>query len=71
MPIPSKTQETCPNCGWKNKYINSSDNLIFFGGECPICKTETKLIVLKDSFPKIDSLSMRFFHKIYSLFSKI
>ena len=71
MKLGIQQQETCPNCGWKNKYINSSDKIIFFEGECPICKTKTNLIVLKDSFPKIDSLSMRFFHKIYSLFSKI
>lgn len=48
MPIPSQTQETCPKCGWKNKHINTSDCIVFFERECPVCHSETQLVILEN-----------------------
>lgn len=42
MPIPFESQEVCPKCGWKSKFINTTDCIIGHYGECPKCGAETE-----------------------------
>jgi len=36
---------------WKNKYINTSDNIIFFENEYPSCKTNLLTNCIKGYLP--------------------
>ena len=56
MPIPTKRQEICPKCGWKSKYINTSDCICFFHGECPKCHAKTELRTLKTIFDTVKNI---------------
>ena len=42
MPLPFESQEVCPKCGWKSKFINTTDCIIGHYGECPKCGAKTK-----------------------------